>query len=440
MAVPFRAKDLPANRAEFGQSDMLISFTLLSYYEEGLSLPQMVEALKRMAAQGPMVGELEYAYWLETAVTVLPSVPHRLQGINLADAAQLRVVHRHLRRNMRAVNYWLANFVLPHQTKQFPEKIETSACDLANLVRTGDIAGVDVGRKYPLASASGTNDTQYFLPHGTTQINLPELSNTNGLVVFNIIRANRPANRTSSNRADAVMDFDAGAPTSVEVLTKVIECNAQVLLDPGAIMRDLPNREMAQEWLKRHDSAEGVLFFEDNRKQILERHGRCMELLQSPLRNQLAHCLVYPDDSHTRGTDIKLPRPMHAACTLGPALCKDKLTQALMRMRQLGDGHTVTLLALHEVSTSLAKLAKDQVVSAKHVLVWAMRNSIKMLRNLIPIWTKQSLAFASRVAVSMQRGMLRTEVRSESSISVACLKAARRWILVYSMDEHDVTK
>jgi hypothetical protein len=327
MAVPFRAKDLPANRAEFGQSDVLIAFTLLSYYEEGLNLRQMVEALKHMTARDPLAGELEYSYWVEKTGASLPPALRKLQGINLADAAQCREVHCCLRRNMRAVNYWLANFVLTHQTKQFPEKIETSACDLSN-----------VDRKYPLAGASGTNDTQYFLPNGTTQIDLPELISTNALVVFNILRANE-------NHTEAVLNLGAGPPTSLEVLDKVIVCGAKVLLDPGAIMRDATNREVVNEWLRRDESAEGVLSFEDNRKRIIDRHGRCLELLQSPLRDRLAHCRVYLDDSHTRGTDIKLPRPMHAACTLGPALCKDKLTQALMRMRQLGDGHTVIFLA-----------------------------------------------------------------------------------------------
>lgn len=297
MAVPFRAKDLPADRAEFGQSDVLIAFTLLSYYEQGLSLSQIVDTLKHMLERDPLVGDLECTYWVEKAGDILPLALRKLQGINLADAAQCREVHRLLQRNMRAVNYWLANFVLPHQTKQFPEKIETSACDLASFV----------DRKYPLAGASGTNDTRNFLPIETTQIILPELFSTNAQVVLNILRAN-------DNNNDAVMSLGSGPPTSLDVLDKVITCAAKVLLDPGAIMRDLTNREVAHEWLKRDGSAEGVLFFEDNRKHMLDRHGRCLELLKSPLRERLAHCRVYLDDSHTRGTDIKLPRPMHAAC------------------------------------------------------------------------------------------------------------------------------
>jgi hypothetical protein len=37
MAVPFQAKDVPAERAEFGHPDVAIILTILSYYYSGLS-------------------------------------------------------------------------------------------------------------------------------------------------------------------------------------------------------------------------------------------------------------------------------------------------------------------------------------------------------------------------------------------------------------------
>lgn len=51
----------------------------------------------------------------------------------------------------------------------------------------------------------------------------------------------------------------------------------------------------------------------------------------------------------------------------------------------------MTFLALHEVDVFLAGLANGLEVSAKHVLVWAVHNSIKMLRNLIPICMPRAL-------------------------------------------------
>ncbi|KAK1807511.1 hypothetical protein LTR12_018145 [Friedmanniomyces endolithicus] len=42
---------------------------------------------------------------------------------------------------------------------------------------------------------------------------------------------------------------------------------------------------------------------------------------------QLDVCLVFLDESHTRGTDLRLPETYRAAVTLGAGLTKDRLTQ-----------------------------------------------------------------------------------------------------------------
>jgi hypothetical protein len=38
-------------------------------------------------------------------------------------------------------------------------------------------------------------------------------------------------------------------------------------------------------------------------------------------------CLVYLDEAHTRGTDLKMPENYRAIVTLGPDLTKDRLVQ-----------------------------------------------------------------------------------------------------------------
>jgi hypothetical protein len=47
----------------------------------------------------------------------------------------------------------------------------------------------------------------------------------------------------------------------------------------------------------------------------------------SSFATRLDVCLVFLDEAHTRGIDLKLPRDYRAAVTLGPGLCKDKLVQ-----------------------------------------------------------------------------------------------------------------
>jgi len=53
-------------------------------------------------------------------------------------------------------------------------------------------------------------------------------------------------------------------------------------------------------------------------------------LMISPFAKQMDQCLVFLDEAHTRGTDLKLPTSYRAAVTLGPDLTKDRLVYDLI--------------------------------------------------------------------------------------------------------------
>jgi hypothetical protein len=59
---------------------------------------------------------------------------------------------------------------------------------------------------------------------------------------------------------------------------------------------------------------------------IQTRDGSAQSFVDSPYANRLDQCLVYLDEAHTRGTDLRLPDGQ-AVVTLGPKLTKDKLVQ-----------------------------------------------------------------------------------------------------------------
>ena len=63
MAVPFRGKDTPMPRTEFGHPDVSLVLTHFSYYHTGLNQQQVKEALIRLK-QMPQ-GQVEYQVWLE---------------------------------------------------------------------------------------------------------------------------------------------------------------------------------------------------------------------------------------------------------------------------------------------------------------------------------------------------------------------------------------
>ena len=75
-----------------------------------------------------------------------------------------------------------------------------------------------------------------------------------------------------------------------------------------------------------------IYFNEDNDLCVINRSGLKELLHVSPYAKQMDSCLVYLDEAHTRGTDLKLPVDYRAIVTLGPDLTKDRLAQGKTRM------------------------------------------------------------------------------------------------------------
>ena len=104
----------------------------------------------------------------------------------------------------------------------------------------------------------------------------------------------------------------------------------RVLLDVGAQMLDLENYELAKAWLAISLNTSAAIYFnEDDEPMVLTRDGSTHLLISSSFAQQLDQCVVYLDDAHTRGTDVKFPSGFRAAVTLGPKVTKDRLTQGM---------------------------------------------------------------------------------------------------------------
>jgi hypothetical protein len=104
----------------------------------------------------------------------------------------------------------------------------------------------------------------------------------------------------------------------------------RVIIDVGAQILELSNRSVAQLWLSlpRSRDVEAAIFFdEDDEAVVVNREGHVERLISSAFRQRMGACLVFLDQQHSRGVDLKLPMHYRAAVTLGPRLTKDRLVQ-----------------------------------------------------------------------------------------------------------------
>jgi hypothetical protein len=130
LAVPYRAKDVPAPDTQFGHPDLTIILTCLSYYYTGLSEEELRVSFETLLNQDD--SSAEYALW--TTDYDRESVPdslRKLRDINLRSSEQWdKVIFPLFARNQAAIDFYLSRVVFPQEAKEFPWKLTGSSWDL----------------------------------------------------------------------------------------------------------------------------------------------------------------------------------------------------------------------------------------------------------------------------------------------------------------------
>ncbi|KAJ6485692.1 hypothetical protein C8R45DRAFT_997523 [Mycena sanguinolenta] len=378
LAVPYRAKDSPAPRAEFGHPDMIIVLTCLSYYYGGLTDSQLNTSFKLLLdSDNP---ETQYEFWVK-GIQNLPAALANLRGLNLDNYEQkTRDVFPFLRHNKAVIDFYLSECVFPKEAREFEHKLTTNAWDL--------------GRSRPRLTTgfSGTNDNKYLLPLSIEQCDQESQRHTNAQVLGYVLQEeNRKVICTHSEDA-------------LGLLRRVVQQDPPVmaLLDVGAQVLELQNEEVAWQWLQldTRPEVEAAVYFDPSTDEIcvISRDGRIQPFVSSLYKKQLGKTLVYLDEAHTRGTDFKFPGETRAVVTLGPRLTKDKLVQGCMRMRRLGKDHSLLFFASTEIQSKIvaATEVRPDEIESRHVLLWTMAETCAQIQTNGSLWANQGQNFDAR--------------------------------------------
>ncbi|KAH0834181.1 hypothetical protein J3R83DRAFT_11490 [Lanmaoa asiatica] len=390
LAVPYRAKDVPAPKAEFGHPDVAIVLTCLSYYYGGLTEEQLKVSFEILLKQDDP--SLDYGHWVQDC----PSVPTSLRnytGINLKSSEQWTTLLVPLfSRNHATVDFFLARVVFPKEAKEFPSKLACSGWDLAE--KKEQMKSFDCWLNCILGF-SGTNDGRYLLPLHITQRDPDHQRGTNAKVLSYLLQP--------ENKHYMCMTKESGERRTTQEFLEILvaqEPEIRVLLDVGAQMLDLQNHELAKAWLDISPDASAAIYFDDDDElTVRTRDGSTQLLLSSPFAQQLDQCVVYLDDAHTRGTDIKFPSGFRAAVTLGPKITKDRLAQGCMRMRKLGTGHSIMFFAPLEVEWKIRALSAKQSEDDIHtidILRWAINETCSDIQQRASHWAQQGMTHQAR--------------------------------------------
>jgi hypothetical protein len=309
LAVPYRAKDLPSPRSEFGHPDVTILLTCLSYYYRGLDTEMIRQTLKHLFKSA--TPDLTYEEWLRPCLARVPQQLRSLKGVNMQDEKELEnVLFPFLRYNKLFIDSYLNWVVFPRAAKEFPHKLSSSGWDLA------------IEKTHVTTGFSGTNDGRFLLPTTITQLDREAQLHTNAKVLSYLLQ--------EENSIVHQYDYTSDSSRLIEEICE-LDPKPRVILDVGAQVLDRSNRQFSQLWIDRykdHPTIKAVIFFEEDELMVMTPDRLAQPLMDSPYSERLDQCLVYLDDAHTRGTDLRLP-DVRAVVTLGPRLVKDKLVQGL---------------------------------------------------------------------------------------------------------------
>ncbi|KAF3913599.1 hypothetical protein ABW20_dc0110554 [Dactylellina cionopaga] len=389
VAVPYYAKGVPSEQAEWGHPDVAILFTCLSFYYHGLNIDQLGQSLRFVLQSDDPASE--YDRWTHSSET-LPGSLREWNSINVDDEVQLNEIWNHVRYNVVVIDHHLNTFVFPRHAKQFLTKLQASGWDIP-LFSDSETALNKYGKALT-TGFSGTNDNRTMLPLTVTQEDLPTLSHTNAEVLTYLLQ--------NRNRGYVLAADPTGRRWSEKKLLEILkEKGYRILIDAGAQILEMDNLQLVTMWMTIDAGAPAAIYFDKaNKPYVLYRNGSSVPLLATPYAEDSADCLIYLDESHTRGTDLKMPAKAVGALTLGLGQTKDHTVQAAMRLRQLGTTQSVVFFAPPEVNQSIVDTQQKKFydpLDSRDVVTWLLQQTCAGIEQLQPLYFSQGMDFCRRI-------------------------------------------
>ncbi|KAI3327703.1 hypothetical protein HD806DRAFT_519717 [Xylariaceae sp. AK1471] len=387
VAVPYEAKGKPSEQAEYGHPDVAILFTCLSFYYAGLTIEQLVQGVENILHHSDDPAA-QYEWWTSSC-THLPKSLRHWNVINTDDKGQMEQLWGHLRWNRIVINHYLNHFVFPLHARQFEVKLQACSWDIpifsendTQLTRT--------------TGFSGTNDNRIMLPLTICQRDLPELQHTSAEVLsYFLQQRNRNFYLTADEKGKRLMEKD--------LLINLKAKEIRLLIDVGAYISEMENKELAKTWLEVDSDAKAAVYFgNDNRAWVHYKSNAKddVPLLATPFADNLSGCVVFLDEAHTRGVDLKLPVHARGAVTLALKLTKDYTVQAAMRLRQLRTTQSICFYGPPEVDQSIrhyCNLSQAQNIDSFHVVSWLLEQTCRSVEDLQGLHVAQGIDFCRRI-------------------------------------------
>ena len=267
-----------------------------------------------------------------------------------------------------------------NQKKNFPSKLVASSWNMCPV------------RKYPTIGFSGTNDISLLFPISIEQKDLKILQDTNDKNEKIFLNNTDGCTPLPSEHGEEMIKL-----VNQRINSKESKPSNHMIVDCGALIIDMKNKDFALRWLDTSDKYyHTAVYYDEGHLMTINREGRECPFSLSPFATgYLTRCLIYLDDEHSRGTDLKLPLDAVSCVTLGKGLTKDKMMQACFRLRQFGKGQKIWCVCSREVQSQITHSDTTMEINSQMILEWAQRNSLLEMKKQCPSWIMRGYQFKS---------------------------------------------
>ena len=350
LAVPFTGKDAPSKAAEFAIPEVIIGLTVAAYRIEGLRDRDIVRLLTRLLLdfskdfgsppdkrkENKMLFAWQDAaaeYWAKLhGEDSEPPEALPLQMLQPSDKRHVLLLRTLLGREPQAIAYYLDSIVFEQTQRDIVHGGGYAAEKLC-------ASGMDLGSDSLFKCSVGFS--------GTPSDLLPP--------------AMRPCVPTEGDDAKTInvltdpdiMSIHYVDPpwSSNELLKLIARSRFEVLIDAGALITGKTNEQVAKFMLEQPQMswAKAAVFMDaQDRKQVVFRGGGpAVPFLQVNIPP--SDRFTFFDQCHVVGMDIKQTVNARAAVTISKGMVLRDFAQACWRMRQIGVGQTIKIIAVPEV-------------------------------------------------------------------------------------------
>ncbi|KAH9865891.1 hypothetical protein J1614_009478 [Plenodomus biglobosus] len=392
IAVPFEAKGIPSEQAEFGHPDAAILFTCLAFYYTGLSCVQFREALCHILASHDPASE--YDRWTSSCDS-LPEALYHWNVINADDHDQVDELWRHLRANITVLDHYMNHFVFPVHAKQFDIKLQASGWDLPMFTRTKFDKPLTRART---TGFSGTNDNKMMLPLTIQQSDLPSLHQTNAEVLTYLLQ--------ERNRAYHIVVRGRKRLSEKEFLEQLRDKNVRILIDAGAYILEMSNESLVKAWMDIDTGPSAAVYFgADNRAWVRYRGIKdAVPLLATPFVDNMDNCLIILCKVSRKNQKMRYPKLI--------------MNTAAMRLRQLATTQSVCFFAFPETHQSILDvcgLNENDRVNSSHVVTWLLEQTCRSNEQLQNLYVSQGADFCNRINAEWENANFLSDAKDRSA-------------------------